>query len=333
MKRVLITGATGFLGGATAHELKRSGYEVITTGRNPEAGEQLRSGGFRFERCALPGGKSVLKGLAEGCAAIVHCAALSAPWGRRADFVASNVEATREVLAVCRESGARLIYISSPSVSFGFSHQVRLREDAPWPVPAANDYIATKREAERLVRDQDDVSAIILRPKALIGPGDTTLLPRVLRTARRGFFPAFKECDPLLDLTWIGDAATAIRLALEAGEARRGRLYHITSGAPMRVSEAFTLLFEACGLEVRHVPVPTRRALALAGVLENASRLITGGRWEPPLTRYTVGSLAFEQSLDISAARADLGYLPQTDLRAALRECGRLWREQHGKSS
>ena len=328
MKRVLITGATGFLGGAAARELRESGWEVIATGRNAAAGERLRKEAFRYERCDLPGDRVVLQRLAADCEAIVHCAALSSPWGRRSDFVLSNVEATREVLGVCRETGARLVYISSPSVSFGFSHQVRLREDASWPEPAANDYIATKREAEILVRNQSEVGAIILRPKALIGAGDTTLLPRVLRTARRGFFPVFKESDPLLDLTSIDDAAAAIRLALEADEACRGRIYHVTSGAPIPVSEAFALLFEACGLVVRGVPVSTRRALLVAGALEKMSHLFTAGRWEPPLTRYTVGSLAFEQCLDISAARADLGYLPQTDIREALRECGRLWREQ-----
>jgi 2-alkyl-3-oxoalkanoate reductase len=333
MKRVLITGATGFLGGAAARALLDSGWEVIATGRNAAAGERLRHEGCQFHHCELPNDSAILRRLATGCEAIVHCAALSSPWGARADFVRSNVEATREVLAACRDSGARLVYISSPSVSFGFSHQMRLREDAPWPEPAANDYIATKREAERLVRNQEEVPAIILRPKALIGPGDTTLLPRVIRTAQRGFFPSFKESDPLLDLTWIGDAAQAIELALAAGASCRGRIYHLTSGSPIRVSEAFALLFEACGLPVRFVPVSTRHALATAAGLEKVSRLFTGGRWEPPLTRYTVGSLAFEQSLDISAARADLGYLPQTDIRAALRECGRLWRERENSST
>ena len=155
----------------------------------------------------------------------------------------------------------------------------------------------------------------------------------MIRSARRGFFPVFKECDPFLDLTLIDDAVRAIVLAIEAGEQCIGKTYHITSGSPMRVSEAFTLLFEGCGLDVRFVPLSRDGALAVAGGLEKLSHLFTAGKWEPPLTRYTVGSLAYEQSLDISAARADLGYLPQTDIRSALRECGRRWREQQNSSS
>ena len=328
MKRVLITGATGFLGGAAARDLREAGWEVITTGRNTMIGEALQREGFAFTRCHLAEDPAGLRRLAEGCEAVVHCAALSSPWGSLRNFRACNVLATANVLTACRETEARLVYISSPSVTFGFAHHRGLREDAPWPEPAANFYIATKREAEMLVRHAAGVWAVILRPKALIGRGDTTLLPRVLRAARRGFFPTFKGSDALLDLTWIADAATAIRLALKAPDSCRGKIYHITSAQPLPVSEAFTLLFEACGLRVRFVPLSTAKALAVAGLLEWLSRLTTGGRWEPPLTRYTVGSLAFEQSLDISAARSDLGYVPGKDIREALVDCGRQWRQQ-----
>ncbi len=327
MKRVLITGATGFLGGAAARELREAGWEVITTGRNTTAGESLRCDGFAFTPCDLAEDMAALRRLVGACEAVVHCAALSSPWGSLRDFQASNITATRNVLTACRESGARLVHISSPSVTFGFAHHRGLREDAPWPEPAANHYIATKREAELIVRRSPEVPAVILRPKALIGPGDTTLLPRVLRAGRRGFFPSFIDSDPLLDLTWIADAAMAIRLALEAPDSCRGKVYHITSGQPLPVSEAFALLFEACGLRVRFFPVSTGKALAVAGLLEWLSRLATAGKWEPPLTRYTVGSLAFEQSLDISAARSELNYVPGKDIREALADCGRQWRE------
>src|SRR5690606_23788365 len=99
MKRVIIAGATGRLGRAAARALQKSGHEVITTGRKPAAGNRLRVEGFHYQRCDLAGDRAVLRHLAEGCEAVVHCAALSSPWGRRRDFVTGNVEATREVLA------------------------------------------------------------------------------------------------------------------------------------------------------------------------------------------------------------------------------------------
>jgi len=132
----------------------------------------------------------------------------------------------------------------------------------------------------------------------------------------------------MLDLTWIDDATAAIRLALEAPDSSCGGVFHITSGQPIAVSEAFALLFESCGLKVKLVPVSPEAALWIAGGCEWISRMATAGRWEPPVTRYSVGSLAFGQTLDISAACRDLGYLPQKDIREALRECGQYWREQ-----
>jgi len=328
-RQVLITGATGFLGGVAARDMRQAGWTVVTTGRDPVVGAKLKGEGFDFVSLDLSDDPDALRKMAKDCEAVVHCAALSSPWGRKSEFVACNVTATQNVLAACREVGARLVHVSSPSVSFGFFHQRNLREDTPWPEPAANHYIATKRQAEQLVRDAVDVSSIILRPKALIGPGDTTLLPRVLRAARRGRFPQFSDGDPLLDLTTASDVAAGLRLAAEAPESCLGKTYHLTGGQPLSASEAFNLLFESCGLNVRNIPITTRRALILSGALEKLSQAFTGGLWEPPLTRYTVGSLAFEQTLDISAARRELGYSPTGNIREALRECGRHWRKQN----
>ncbi len=330
-KRALITGATGFLGGATARSLRKAGWDVCTTGRNVRAGEALRHEGFRFEPLDLARDVSKFHEVARQCDAIVHCAALSSPWGPKRSFDEANVRATRNVVEVCRSEGTRLVHVSTPSVSFGFTRNQDQREDAPWPMPPANYYIATKREAENIVKQDGEVHSIILRPKAIIGPGDTSLLPRVMRAARRGFFPLFTGDEPLLDLTWIDDATEAIRLALESPDSCCGQVYHITSGLPIPAAEAFALLFEACGLEVKLVSVSAEAALRIASLLEWTSRLATAGKWEPPLTRYSVGSLTFAQTLDISAARRNLGYVPRKDIREALQECGNHWRKQKHK--
>ena len=326
MGSVLVTGATGFLGGATARELARRGFSVRATGRNREVGKELASEGIEFVPCDLGKNSCAVMRLVEGCEDVVHAAALSAPWGPRSEFVRCNVEATRQILEASKSGGVRrLVHISSPSVSFVFHSQRGLAEDAEWTTPAANHYIATKRKAEVMAKA---AGAVILRPRAVFGPGDTTLLPRLIRVAKRGDFPLFGEEDPLLDLTWIGDAVEGVRLALEAPDACRGRVYHITSGAALPRSEVLETLWRACGLSVRYRSIPVHRALAIGGALEAASQCLSLGLWEPPLTRYAVGVLAFEQTLDISAARRDLGYLPRADLRAALAQCGDKWRKE-----
>ncbi len=338
MQKVLVTGATGFLGGAVARTLAREGVGVIATGRNVRAGAILmrESKDIIFQACDLAGEPAIVQCLAEGCDAVVHSAALTSPWGRRSSFVAANVTATEHVLAACHKAGVkRLVHISSPSVTFDFKDQPHHREDAPWsPIPA-NEYVETKRLAETLVRDavtRGEIEAIMLRPKALFGPGDTTLLPRIIRVARRRTFPIFGDRDPLMDLTWIDDAVQAVLLALGAPSSCSGGVYHITSGDPQPRSKVLNTVLEACDIPVKYRMITLQRALTAVGWMERISRLFTRSRWEPPATRYSVAALAFDQSLDISAARTQLGYDPQTDVLARLRECGLAWRQEHSPS-
>lgn len=330
MTRVLVTGATGFLGGAIARELHRRGVGVVATGRDERKGVALTAEGIAFHAADLSSSSSAASSLVGGCDSVVHSAALTSPWGHPDDFLQANVVATRHLLAACDPQHVRrFLHISSPSVLFAFQEQPDLKEDAPWEEPPANDYIATKREVERAVMQAagGGLDAIMLRPKALFGPGDTTLLPRLMRVAQRGFFPLFGEGDPLMDLTWIDDAVRAVVAGLEAGPELRGRTYHITSGDPQPRETALRTLFDSAALKVRFRRVRMDHALKLATVFEGIGRVLGSRLWEPPLTRYSVGTLAYPQTLDLSAARRDLAYHPKTNVLARLAECGRAWRQ------
>lgn len=331
MSCILVTGATGFLGGAVAREFHRRGLKVIATGRNLAAGEKLKVEDIEFHPCDIGREPGVLNDLVSRCSAVIHAAALSAPWGKAQDFVLANQRGTEHVINACRsaENVQRLVHISSPSVQFDFKDQPLAKEITTWTSEPANDYIATKRTAEETVLQAAGarLEVIVLRPKALFGPGDTTLLPRVARVAMRGSFPLFGDSDPLMDLTFIDDGVNAVWLALKADSRHSGKVYNVTSGDPQRRSRVLGTLLEACGLSVRFRSLSIKHALALATALEWGSRVLTRGRWEPPLTRYSVGALGYEQTLDISAARRDLGYAPPTDVVACLRETGCQWRK------
>jgi nucleoside-diphosphate-sugar epimerase len=132
-------------------------------------------------------------------------------------------------------------------------------------------------------------------------------------------------------LTWIEDATDATLLAMEAPAHCLGRVYQISSGHPLPRSLVLGTLLEACGLDVRFRRVPIGLFLAIAGGMEMISKLCTGETWEPPLTRYAVGVLGFEQTHDIGAARRELGYAPETDVRSALVRCGEAWRREQGR--
>ena len=110
---ILVTGATGFLGAHLALSLHNDG--VMATGRDPEKLERLTARGIVTRPLDLsqpipPEGFGEID-------TIVHCAGLSSPWGRKADFVAANVDATRNLIALARTLKVkRFVHISTASV-------------------------------------------------------------------------------------------------------------------------------------------------------------------------------------------------------------------------
>jgi len=187
--KVLVTGGTGFLGRHLARALLERGDRPYLLGRDfAPAAEALASGAVAV-RADLRDREAVAAAC-RGIDAVVHAGALSAPWGPRAEFHAVNVGGTEAVLAGCRRHGVgRLVHVSSPSVVFDGRDQVDLTEAAPYPRRFTSVYSLTKKLAEDRVAAALDVPAVILRPKAIFGPGDRALLPRLVDAARAGRLP------------------------------------------------------------------------------------------------------------------------------------------------
>src|SRR5262247_319797 len=98
--KAMITGATGFIGGALARRLRANGAEVTGIGRSAAAGARLETDGIRFARADLTDAAAIR----EACRnqdVVFHSAALATPWGRAADFHASNVMGTENVIRGC----------------------------------------------------------------------------------------------------------------------------------------------------------------------------------------------------------------------------------------
>ena len=195
--KVVVTGGTGFVGRHLAWRLAGEGCEVVFCGRDPRAAEQvqrLAPAPMRF--VALDHGSAdaarQLSEAAAGAAALVHCAALSAPWGSAEAFRRANLDSTREVIQACRtREVGRLVHLSTPSLYFDFRDRLGIREDEPLP-PPVNRYAQTKGEAEALLQAADVAPAVVLRPRAIFGPWDATLMPRMLRVMRRGAIPLMR---------------------------------------------------------------------------------------------------------------------------------------------
>lgn len=318
--RILVTGATGFLGNALCHALKQKGYFPIALGRQADKLAALKAAQIETVQADLAqADPAVLAKQIGKIGMIVHAAALSSPWGRQQEFELANVTATENVIRMARLADARrIVLVSSPTVYFRFEDQWNVVESSPLPTPV-NVYAATKRRAEELVGKCAIPSKIILRPRGIYGKGDTSLLPRLLRAAQSGPLPLVRDGIAQTDITHVSDVVSAIIHALEYDGGEGARFFNISSGEANRLTEIISRACELNNITPRWRKVP-------ASLLVNASRLLEQvykrlpGYPEPRITAYSAGLLAYSQTLDISAARTELGWQPKVGFTEGLRK-------------
>lgn len=323
--RILVTGATGFLGGAVCRSLSRDGEQVLATGRDAARGARLTADGLEFQPADLRDPGAVLR-LCEGVDAVVHCAALSSPWGPHEAFLRANVEATESVVNACAAQGVgRLVHISTPSIYMGAGDRQGVREDDPLP-PPINAYAATKYQAEGVV-GRASVDSVILRPRAIYGPGDTTIFPRLIRALERGILPVFGDGNNRVDLTYIDNAVHAVRRALDASSTALGQPYNISDGCPVLLWQVVRRVCDDLSLPPPRGRLPANVGKVLAGLVEFAQRRVRPDV-EPRLTRYSVEVLSSTMTLDIERARTHLGYDPEVMPEQGVGLFVRWWKEE-----
>jgi nucleoside-diphosphate-sugar epimerase len=328
----LVTGATGFLGGATSRTLRAQGHEVIATGRDRERGARLSAQQLRFEPADLCDAAATQR-LCQGVDAVVHCAALSSPWGAREAFQRANVEATHTLLAASQAAGVRrFVQVSTPSIYMGGGDRELVREDDPLP-PPVNHYAATKLAAEALVQraHAQGLSSVILRPRAIFGPGDTSIFPRVLRALETRRLPIIGTGQNRVDLTYVDNVVAAIGRALVVGEQATGRAFNISNGEPVLLWEVLERLCGELSLPRPRARVPRRLATLMAGALEGYHRALKPDQ-EPTLTRFSVQVMSCTMTLDIGRARALLGYAPEVTVDTGLTRFVNWWRAEGCRS-
>jgi nucleoside-diphosphate-sugar epimerase len=320
---VLLTGATGFLGRAVYDRFQaEGGWSVTGTGRHRE-----RSAGLEQFQPADLATEPDLFSLVKGKTAIVHCAARTSPWGPAAQFQLDNVVATGRLLEAAISCGVRrFIYISTPSIYAEYADRESIKEDdAPASRPL-NHYVRSKLAAERMVMSRsEEIGVIVLRPHALIGPGDRTLLPRLMRAARRGMLPVIGNGANRADLTCVENAAAGCVLAVNAEPVCCGEAFNLTNNEPGRLWELLTGFLSNAGLPAPRFKIPIRVALGLAWGAESAATFLRRG--EPVLTRYGVAMLGYSHTFDISKARRLLSYQPALPLALGLERVARWYRD------
>ncbi len=328
---ILITGATGFLGSRiTERFAELDEFEhIIATGRKFSNDNKIENPKVEYLLGDLQDENFVKTLFSGSIDVVVNCASLSSPWGTYEAFYKANVATQKNLIKESLNSSVkRFIYISTPSIYFNFKDSVGIKEDTPLPKKPVNNYAVTKREAELLIR-KSNIPYVILRPRALIGRGDTVIMPRLVRACLDEKLKIMGNGENIVDLTSVANVVEAVRLSIFTPNYNED--YNISNGAPVNLWTSINKILSDIGIPKITKKVPYAVLYWIAQIMELKSR-ISGGR-EPVLTKYSVGVLAKSFTFDISKAKDKLKYKPLQTTSEAMDEFVKWYKDKDNGNS
>ncbi|WP_405833664.1 NAD-dependent epimerase/dehydratase family protein [Streptomyces sp. NBC_00105] len=325
--KILVTGASGFLGGHLVDGALRQGHRVRALVRPGSDAVRLRSlAGVEVVTGDLTDDGSLGRAT-HGCDAVLHSAARVVDHGSRAQFEAANVTGTQRLLAAARSAGARrFVFVSSPSALMRVREGDRLGidESTPYPKRWFNLYSETKAIAEQYVRAADgpEFTTCAVRPRGIWGPRDHAgFLPRMVDAMRAGRLPDLSGGKRVLvSLCHVDNAVDAcLRAALAPAGQVGGKAYFVVDREETDLWPFLArvgALFD-CPPPAPRIPLVLGRGIAAAVETGRHLRRRPAGGGSgpaggtdaaPPLSRYMMALLTRSATYDTRAARRDLGY-------------------------
>lgn len=318
----LVTGANGFLGLYVAEQLVARGDRVraICRKKCPE----LDAIGVESVHADLRDREAIVEAC-RGIDVVFHVGAIAGIGGRWKRYYETNVLGTQHVVEGCLTHGVgRLVFTSSPSVTFDAVDQNGIDESAPYPARWLSHYPHSKAMAEHRVLASNGRNGLLtcsLRPHLIWGPRDRHLIPRLLQRARSGRLRRVGDGKNLIDTVYVENAAAAHLLAADALKANSpvaGRAYFISQGEPVNCWAWIDELLAMAGLPPVQKAISLRAAWRLGAVLEALYGLLRL-QGEPPMSRFLAAQLATSHYFDITRAREDFGYHPTISMAEGMR--------------
>ncbi len=252
-----------------------------------------------------------------GIDVVFHTAAVAGIWGPWDYYHGINTLGTRNVVDACRQHGVKkLVFTSSPSVTFDGSSQSGINEDAPYPERWLCHYPHSKALAEQCVlqsNGQDGLLTCSLRPHLIWGPRDQHLIPRLLERAQRGKLRIVGDGTNRIDMIYVENAAVAHLQAADAlseDSPVAGSAYFLSQGEPVNCWDWINEILALARIPRLKKSISFAAAWRIGGMLEFGYRLC-GLQSEPRMTRFLAAQLATSHYFDISRAKRDFGYFPQ----------------------
>ena len=323
--KALVTGAGGFLGRYIVEQLLARGFEVRGLAR--QAYPDLERLGAQMMRADIRDLQTVVTAAAQ-VDVVFHTAAVADIWGPWDHFYSINVQGTLNVIAACQQANVRkLVYTSSPSVTFDGTDQCGIDESAPYPQRWLCHYPHTKALAEQAVLAANGARGLLtcsLRPHLIWGPRDSHLIPRLIDRARRGRLRQVGAGQNLVDMIYVENAAVAHLQAADALSDESpvaGQAYFLSQGEPVRCWDWINSILALAGQPPVQKRISAQAAWYVGAALEWVYRLgrIPG---EPMMTRFLAAQLATSHYFSLDRARRDFGFAPLIATDEGMRRLG-----------
>ncbi len=306
---VLVTGASGFLGGRLAEMLVARGEEVVLLARGSSDLRHLDGLKLRVVRGDL-GDREALAAAVADARVVFHCAACSTDWAPWETYFSANVTGTENLLRAARGARRleRLVHVSTADI-YGYP-EVVCGEEAPF-VDAGLPYNRTKGLGEQAVWRafrEEGLPVTVVRPATIFGPRGKDFTLEIAKMLRQRMMATIDGGRAPGGFTYVDNVAEAMMLASVASHAL-GQAYNLSDGTGVTWLEYLGMM--ARGLKVRMpwIDLSFGAAMGVARVCEAPHRWL-GLSGRPLLTRHAVYLLGRDQEFPIAKAARELGFRP-----------------------
>ena len=327
--RVLVTGASGFIGGHLVPELVRLGHNVTCMVRRTSNVDALRGMGVELRQGDLADPISLTEAV-KGMDAVVHLAAYYEFYGQKELYRKLNVEGTRILAAAARKAGAKhFVYCSSTEAIGPVEHPPADEETEPTP---RFEYGRSKLEAERAALAEGDGMAVsVIRSTGVYGPGnvDDVSYWFIMTMAGGGPMSWFVagSGEHLIQFAHVGDVVQGLTRVLEKREEARGETFIIGEDAAYTYNQVYEIISEILGVRPPRLHLPPWLVKLGVAPVEAVNNVL--GRKSFMWHTKTVDSVTSHRAYSVDKAKRILGYAPKHSLREGLAETVD-WYRAHG---
>lgn len=317
--KVLVTGATGFIGSALVKKLLSQGYSIRALVLPGEECKDLKNSNIEIVHGDLTDSASI-KGICDTIHTVYHCAARVTDWGTKKQFNRAIVHATSNL---CNESDGRIqrfVYLSSIA-SLGLGNHLKGKMESDPPQKSGVPYNDAKADAEFLVKkfhDKGSFSCTIVRPSNVIGPGSVWVSDIVKRLVSVIGVPLIDGGRYSASLVYIDNLVDGI---VRAGtmDGAKGKTYHFRDDWDVTWEQYVNDLGTFAGKNPRG-NIPFAAAWTMAVLLEAVCNPL---KIRSPLTRLAVSVMGRDNDVDTSDARNELQWRTAVSYSQAFEEIGK----------